>query len=225
MATTTLMRIGREQRPVVVIDDLAPDPDRLRRYAAEAGFGPARHQYPGVRAALPDWYWPDARDAVAEAFAMIVGRNADVAVIDASYSIVTTPRSSLTVGQRLPHCDAHAAEQIALVHFLTAADEGGGTAFYRHRSTGFETIDARRRAVFDGQLDAELRYGGPPPAEFIGADDRRFERIAIVEARYNRALLYLGMSLHSGAIPSGASLSPDPVHGRLTITGFLAAAG
>ncbi|WP_447406945.1 DUF6445 family protein, partial [Clostridium perfringens] len=77
-------------------------------------------------------------------------------MVDASFSIVTTPPEKLDVRQRVPHCDAFRADRIALVHYL-APEGGDGTAFFRHRSTGFETIDEERAPIFFGQLDAEFR--------------------------------------------------------------------
>jgi Family of unknown function (DUF6445) len=59
----------------------------------------------------------------------------------------------------------------------------------------------------------------PPAAYYSG--DQRFERIAGYEASFNRALLYRGITLHSGAIINPAGLSPDPRVGRLTINAFL----
>ena len=227
-----LRTIGREGQVVAVVDGFAADPDALRALAATRRFGPARHAYPGVRAELPPDYWSDQRAAVAQAVEAILGCADDHRVIDASFSIVTTPRDRLTVAQRLPHGDAHEPGRIALVHYLMPDDEedrngdgdgeGGGTAFFRHRSTGWESVDADRAPIYGEQLDAELRYGGPPPADYVAGDDRLFERIAVVPARYNRAILYRGVALHSGVIPPAASLSAEPLDGRLTVTGFLA---
>lgn len=214
-------RVGREAQPVVVVDDFAPDPAGLRAAAVAAPFGPGLHHYPGIRAPLPDRYFVDAAPVIAgvlrEAFGL-----ADASVIDASFSIVTTPPAELTVHQRLPHCDAFGAGRIAMVHYLSGG-EGGGTAFYRHRSTGFETIDDVRAPVFFGQLDAELRHGGVPPARYLDGDTALFERIGLAEPRPNRAVFYPSWLLHSGAIPPQAALSPDPAAGRLTVTAFLSA--
>lgn len=59
------------------------------------------------------------------------------------------------------------------------------------------------------------------PANYIAGDTPYFERIALGQARYNRALLYPSFLLHSGAIAPDAVLSPDPALGRLTVTAFL----
>lgn len=214
-----IRRIGREAEPLVIIDGFAPDPDALRAAAIATKFGAAAHYYPGLRAELPANYWGKQRPVVAEAIAAAFGHTDAIEVIDASFSIVTRSPAALTVKQRLPHCDAFAKRRIALLHYLSPED-GDGTAFFRHKSTGFETIDEGRAPDYVARLDEELR-GGAPPAGYIAGDTALFDLIGRVEARYNRALLYRSYLLHSGAIAPGATLSPDPAKGRLTVTGFL----
>jgi len=212
--------VGREGQPLVTLDDFAPDPDALRTAAIGSQFGPAAHYYPGVRATLPADYMVGRMPLIAAAIDAAFGLHGKVALIDASFSIVTRPPGLLSVQQRLPHCDAFARRRIAFIQYLSP-DGGDGTAFYRHRSTGFETVDEARRPIFFGQLDAELRLGGLPPSAYVAGDTPLFEQIALAEARYNRALLYPSYLLHSGAIAPDAVLSADPAAGRLTITAFL----
>ena len=202
------------------MDDFGIDPDALRGAATGVTFERGHHHYPGIRAQLPDGYvaahLPGIRRAAEEGFAL----TGTVTVVDASFSIVTDPPALLTLPQRLPHCDAFAPTRLALVHYLSP-DSGDGTAFFRHRSTGFETIDEVRRPIYFGQLEAELRHCRVPPSGYIAGDTDLFERIWLGEARYNRALLYRSWNLHSGAIAPDAALSPDPAAGRLTVTMFL----
>ena len=218
--TISCRPLGREGRSLAVIDHLAPNPDRLRAAAVTTSFEPASHHYPGLRAPLPSNYLDDVLPVIGEALRELFGRAVQAAVIDASFSIVTTPPSDLSIRQRLPHCDAFGAERVALVHYLSP-NGGDGTAFFRHRSTGFETVDETRAPIFFGQLDAELRHGGVPPPAYVADSTALFERIALADAHYNRALLYPSFLLHSGAIAPGAALSPDPAVGRLTVTAFL----
>lgn len=213
-----VLRVGREAQPVVVIDDFAPDPDALRTAALATPFGPAAHHYPGIRGDLPATHLADQLPKMAEAIAHILDGGATV--IDASFSIVTSAPENLSVQQRLPHCDAFDRGRIALVHYL-AQDNADGTAFFRHRSTGFEMVDRARSAIYLDQLDAELRHGGPPAPGYVTGDTTLFERVAVVEARYNRALIYPSWLLHSGAIGPDTDLSSDPATGRLTVTAFL----
>lgn len=216
----TVERVGREGEPLVVVDDFAPDADALRDAAIAATFEPATHHYPGIRAPLPASYLTAQLPVIAAVVRDVFGPRGDLEVIDASFSIVTTPPAELSVQQRLPHCDAYARNRIALLHYLSP-DDDDGTAFFRHRSTGFETVDQHRAAIYSGQLEAELRHAGPPPAAYVFGDTPLFEQTLLVGAKYNRALLYRSCLLHSGAIAPDAGLSPDPARGRLTITGFL----
>lgn len=214
-------RVGTDGQPVVVVNHFHPDPDGLRTAAVAAEFGPARNHYPGVRAPLPADYFDRVRPALVPVLRDVFGQAA-VDLIDASFSIVTTPADALSVEQRLPHVDAVDAGRIALVHYLST-DNDAGTAFYRHRRTGLETIDAARAASYFACLRAEIA-ADPPPVGYIDGDTALFERIAHIPARYNRAVIYRSAMLHSGAIAPEAKLSADPATGRLTVTAFLSAA-
>lgn len=211
-------RIGSEGQPIAIVDGFHPDPDSLRAAALAATFGPGRHHYPGIRAPLPADYFARVRPALAPVLREVLGVG-DVELLDASFSIVTTPPGELGIEQRLPHVDAVRPGRIALVHYLA---EGEGTGFFRHRATGFETIDAARSAGYLATLNAELR-ADPPEAAYPFGDTALFERIQHVEARVNRAVIYRSALLHSGAIAPGTVLDGDPATGRLTVTAFLAA--
>ncbi|MDF2385633.1 hypothetical protein JMG10_29475 [Nostoc ellipsosporum NOK] len=212
-------RIGSEGQPIAIVDGFHPDPDSLRAAALAAKFEPGRHHYPGIRAPLPADYFALVRPALAPVLREVLGAGSGVQLLDASFSVVTMPPGELGIEQRLPHVDAVQPGRIALVHYLS---EGEGTAFFRHRATGFETIDAARSPAYLARLNAELR-SDPPAAAYPFGDTALFERIAHVEARYNRAVIYRSALLHSGAISPGAVLDADPATGRLTVTAFLAA--
>lgn len=212
----TVEAIGAEAQPLCVLDDFAPRPDALRAIAATERFAPALHHYPGVRAPIPGSYLESQLPIIAAAVRAVFGGSGAVDLIDASFSIVTTPPAALSVAQRLPHCDAFTADRIALVHYLSP-DGGDGTAFFRHRATGYETVNEARRAAYFAAVEAEPE----PEAAYIAGDTDAFEVVHRAEARYNRALLYRSWNLHSGAIAPGAMLSADPLSGRLTVTAFL----
>lgn len=216
-------RIGNEGQPIVIVDGFHPDPDQLRAAAEATPFEPAHRHYPGIRAPLPEDYFAQVRPVLATVVREVFGHAGSIDLIDASFSIVTTPPTALTIEQRLPHIDAVEPGRIALVHYL-AREDGDGTAFFRHRTTGFETIDQQRSDNYLARLNAELRDGGTPPHAYVHDSTPLFERIAEVEARYNRTVIYRSAMLHSGAIRPGAALDADPATGRLTITAFLSAA-
>ena len=90
----------------------------------------------------------------------------------------------------------------------------GGTAFYRHRSTGYEVMSVDQRERYETLLKGELQ--ATPPTDYIGGDTPIFEQIASYDAVFNRAVLYRSTSLHAASVPPGFAYSPDPRKGRLT---------
>ena len=106
------------------------------------------------------------------------------------------------------------------MHYL-GGPETGGTAFYRHKRTGFETIRPEREAAYAMALDEDAREFGPPPMAYPDGSTPGFEQIGAVEARVDRLALYRGRQLHSGIIPDAGALSDDPKAGRLTVNMFL----
>lgn len=212
-------RIGRDAQPLVVIDGFAADPDALRDAAIGARFDPAGQHYPGIRAPLPADYWQRQLPVIARAMGTSFGRFRRLRVIDASFSIVTVDPAGLRVQQRLPHVDAYGEDRIALIHYL-APEDAGGTAFYRHRATGFETVDEARAPTYFAAVERDLAEYAP--TGYIAGDTAAFAQTHATAARWNRALVYRSFVLHSGVIAPDAALSPDPASGRLTVTGFLA---
>ena len=203
----------------MVIDGFSGLLSTLRDVAARTTFAPAGEHYPGVQAELPAGYVRDCMPFIARAAGRAFGRIRRLRLIDASFSIVTMAPERLSVAQRLPHVDAHEPGRVALVHYLS--DDPAGTSFYRHRSTGWETVGVDRARDYQRRLAGEVaREGAVQPSYLCGATDL-FEKTATIDARPDRALLYRSYALHSGAIPPEASLSPSPLLGRLTVTAFL----
>jgi Family of unknown function (DUF6445) len=108
---------------------------------------------------------------------------------------------------------------VAVLHYLCDASHGG-TAFYRHRETRYESLDAQRVPGYLQSLERELTTHGPPEGEYVRGDGPLFEQIASFDARFNRVLIYRGRALHAGSIAPTATLSSDPLQGRLTANAF-----
>ena len=105
-ASIAARRIGTEGQPIAIVDGFHPDPDALRAHAAGSAFDAGLNHYPGIRAALPESYARDALPVIARAAREAWGHGGGVDLLDASFSIVTTPPAELGVPQRLPHADA-----------------------------------------------------------------------------------------------------------------------
>ena len=220
----TLARVGSEREPVLTVEQVLQEPDTLVDYAArETSFSPAwgpSGGYPGIRAPAPLNYV----GKLVRALDPLLRRAFELGPVklaraECNFSIVTLPPGQLAPLQRVPHVDTTDPLQFAILHYLCGEDKGG-TAFYRHRTTGFERLTPERLAEFEAIRDRELGELADEPA-YISASQRHYEQTAAVAAKFDRAIVYRSSLLHSGQIPRDADLSDDPRTGRLTANIFL----
>jgi hypothetical protein len=131
------LRLGREQAPLVVIDNLVADPEDLVSVAVTKQFGEVASYYPGVRAKVSLSYQQfileQLRGVFAEEFAFESGA---VRFTACHYSLVTMPPEKLTYLQRIP--------------YLVVA-----------KRTRFRSIQSRSRR--NGVLPAPIRIRRPGP--------------------------------------------------------------
>ena len=218
-ARLTAELIGLEREPLLMAEAAFAEPDRLVELAAtsrfEPAFGPAGG-YPGLRAALPDEYVSTVVEALAgplsEAFRLGPIRPTRA---QGAFSIVTLAEDALVTPQRAPHIDSAHPMQFAILHYLCSS-EFGGTSFYRHRATSFETLNDRRLPSYKASRMEEGIATG-----YVGDGEPWFERIGQVVAEHNRLVAYRSCLLHSGHIPSPGMLTADPRSGRLTANVFV----
>lgn len=212
-------QVGEEREPVLLIDGLLERPEALVEAAAAQDFAPAHGPaggYPGLRAAAPLDYVEDAVRVligpITEAFGL--GR-VQPSRAECNFSLVTLPPDALVASQRAPHIDTVDPWQFAVLHYLCPASLGG-TAFFRHRATGFETLSAERLPTYQSARDGEAEGPG-----YVDEGGRWFARTGEVEAAFDRVVIYRSRLLHSGRIVAPERLSADPRTGRLTANIFL----
>jgi len=213
-----VVRIGNDRAPVLVVDNFLSEPELLREYAFRLGvYTPGSASYPGVRSVVPEIYVHALRIFLLSIFSPVFGlENNQLVRAFSGFSLVTTSPEQLNLVQRLPHFDSPDRKQIALLHYICPPGKGG-TAFYRHRRTGFEYVDETRLALYTDSVNAELRELGMPPARYVNASTAQFERIAGFEPVFNRVLIYRSSTLHSADIADDFDFDPDPRTGRLTV--------
>ena len=216
------LMFGREQAPLVVVDNLVANPEELVNLASTKLFGDVTSYYPGVRAKVPLTYQQFIINTLREVCSGYFGLDASGLRFTAChFSLVTTPQEKLTYLQRIPHVDSLFANQLAFIHYLFTADLGG-TAFYRHRKTGFESVDQGRKPEYWWHVEEEQNGPNSPPAQYINGDTPFYEKLTAQDGVFNRLLLYRRNSLHSAALAKNFAANPDPRTGRLSINGFLA---
>ncbi len=218
-----VVHIGNERSPLLVVDNFLRDPKLLVEYAASRArfVDESATKYPGVRAPIPQIYTLAVRSflgvIIADAFQL---GTSQVEGELAYFSLVTTRPEQLQPRQRIPHFDYADVRQLAVLHYLSATAQGG-TSFYRHRATGFETVHAQRVLEYRAAVDGELTAGEALPAQYIGGDNRYFQRYASVQGVFNRIIVYRSAYLHSPDIPADFRFDADPRSGRLTANLFL----
>lgn len=218
----TIQRIGQEREPIVIVEDFHEAPEDLIGLADGLAFGQLGPHFPGIRAPADAAYLTRRMDLLQTLLSDIFGLNAGASLVECNYSLVTTPPAELRPAQRLPHFDSTDPGRIAILHYLCGREQGG-TAFYRHNASGFETIGNDRLEDYSRLLEADIERRGEPEADYVRADTDLFEQTFRVEAAFNRLIIYRGWTLHSGIIPAGLALLPDPRKGRLTVNTFLQA--
>jgi hypothetical protein len=218
---TEVVCIGAERTPVLVIDNFLKDAEALVEFAARAAFSPVDQTiYPGLRVPIPMEY-PFAvlkllRDALRETFsvssAQAIGGQAD-------FSLITTRPGDAHYRQRYPHFDGPDPNIIAGLHYLCSSEQGG-TSFYRHRSTSFESVNVSRYDAYVRVIEEEIAAQQKPPIRYTNGDTPLFERVASFDAVFNRMLIYRGITLHSPNIASDFRFDANPKTGRLTANAF-----
>lgn len=218
-----LHRVGESNSPVVVIDDFTGDVSRIIDVAAALAPFPndSATYYPGLRRhihAIDE----DANAYVVgllEAAAPFIGGGFDADRFDllgASFSMVTTAPAALAAAQRAPHFDSTDPGYLAVLHYLSDTPDTG-TAFYRQRSTGIETVTDSNLPIF---VEHHKREAASLDG-YINGSNEHFEQIGVIEAIPDRLVIYQGCLLHSGIIPAEMDRSSDPRTGRLTANIFV----
>jgi hypothetical protein len=195
--------------------------DKLALFAGQLQFSTKSPYYPGVRAEAPKAY----RDFILQHFSEEFSRFFELPSQNFSfsmchYSLTTTPGSQLKLLQRIPHVDSLEKDGLATVHYLFRQPLGG-TAFYRHKKTGFESIDEERKGIYFRSLESENDGPNLPQSGYINGDTSLYEQIMKAEGVFNRMLVYRRNALHSGCIDENFIPDPNPLTGRLSINSFI----
>ncbi len=218
MASYDVLDIGCEGQKVVIIDDFHPEFESLLQRLQQGRYGPGHQYYPGLQMPMDPAHLMPCAALIMEIMTNVFEVGANIHPVQCAASMVTTPPHELSVAQRQPHFDTVDSGRFALLHYMGGPDKGG-TGFYRQRITGFEYVDDARYPVFIDAQERALKES-QPDTQYMKGSDERFEKIALIEAKPNRMILYRSYSLHSCDIPDDLDLKPDPKTARLTINTF-----
>lgn len=213
--------VGDERSPVLVVDNFLSVPEQLVDYCiANSQFNSTDAFYPGVRSPAPGEYiqalYQHLHEIIYSTFSL---KGPMVKTVQSDFSMVVTPPAQLKTIQCMPHFDSLNEYELAAVHYLCDSTLGG-TSLYRHRSTGYESVDQSRFPHYSTTLKNEL-LSCSYPQTYMNGDNDLFERVMSYEAAYNRIIVYPCNCLHSGNIASDFSFDRNPRQGRLTVNTFI----
>ena len=222
-ATPYLNQVGNSKTPVFILDNFLENlTETLLQDAKHLAFDDAPTYYPGIRSPLPEDYIVTVAKAVVPLLQKIysIPMHYTVEFYDSYFSMVTKAPHELSVEQQIPHFDGTEAYRIALLHYLNPAPHGG-TALFRHNSTGLERITENNVNAYLSSVSEYFEHKGSPQGEYISSSNSQFTRIGEIPYAQNRLAIYPGNLLHSGVINPAMDISPDLDTGRLTANIFL----
>lgn len=196
---------------LTVVDEFYDDPYRVRDIALSSAFDkPAWKLFPGreALAANCDWTgsWERLREFIGEP---CLGPNPRTYEFPQGKFNLALATDEETRGTRV-HVDLN--YWAAIVYLSLPEHCQGGTAWYRHRSTGaFTDTEEWTRALF-GHLDGTSVEEVRAAMLKVSLDRDQWEEIARVEMRFNRAVIFEAQAFHATACLFGNR----PENGRLT---------
>ena len=211
--------VGNEGNVVFIADDVLVNPEVLLESAVHSPFGapPSNSRYPGKVAPLPDAYIKLLQTELRHPMVHLYGMNTLFNTpVYGFFGLATVPAAEFAPVQTAPHTDAVRLNSFACVHYLSHG-AFGGTAFYRHKATGFELISPIRSDKYARMRREELAQVEGQGAQAI---ESQYEEIDYVEPKFNRLVFYRAGQLHRSKLDSNAVLTDDPRTGRLTANLF-----
>lgn len=202
---------------VYVVDDFLENPEELVEYAKSKAYfgkvGADRTAYPGIRDRLPSTY----ERALAEVIEQVLPEYRPI-ISRCMLSLTTLDAQQLHAAQKIPHVDTANDDQYASVHYLCDHPHGG-TALYRYLPRNKVRIRNGDRSVVQEMIQAVHDHPEEHQGYLVG-DTRFYKQELVVEAKFNRLVIYPGNLLHCALLTSPQSLTSDISYGRLTVASF-----
>jgi hypothetical protein len=210
---------SEDNHHLVAIDAFMACPETARQAATLQKFAKITPQYPGVRAPLDSAVCEAWLAQLSPFLSHHFGPPGSRWAMQAWCSLVTSAPHELLPIQCFPHVDGTDAAQVAMMLYLHDSPHGG-TAFFRHRSSGLSALTDETFPAYRAALESDVAHSGLPAPAYPTDGAPHFERLYASTGAFNSAVFYRGNILHSGVIDNAAALPADPRTGRLTINAF-----
>ncbi|MBU2879895.1 MULTISPECIES: DUF6445 family protein [Aliiglaciecola] len=216
--------IGQEQTPIIIIDNYLSEPQLVINLAQNhSEFKPDTvTQYPGLRMPLPKQYVVDYLKPLIQGFYKVfkIGQTLMPRPKDNCLSLITKTPEQLSAVQTLPHFDTNDPNLIAIIHYLGEGAHGG-TGFFRHKKTEFETINSHRKHIYLTHAQNYLINNSHAKPAYCTAQHSEFECYKSIPYKPNRLIVFPGYLLHSSLLDNTTDISSCPQTGRLTANMFV----
>jgi hypothetical protein len=222
-ASVSSARVGKCPIAVTVADNVLLRPRQLAEFGLGLKFAEDdSNLYPGIRARLPAAFSRPFHAWLTNTLRCTgVLEESSYVHEDASFfAIVNRNRANLLPLQRIPHYDSIDPKVFAAVIYLFDR-ANSGTSFYRHRTTGYETIGDDNKDNYKIALNRNMKNLGPPAREYANGSNALFERTHSVDSVFNRIVIYSGNVLHAADIDGSLFTGNDNSQWRLTISALI----
>ncbi len=220
VASVSTATFGREQQPIVTVENTLADSERVIEIAAQHKYRPMGEFYPGIRAGVSERIAMPLVDPLLPMLQEVFALDRPPRYRECFLSVVTKRPDNLAPIQRLPHFDGLEDSRLAVLLYLDRSTRGG-TAFYRQRATGFESVCESRYDEYREKLESAVAEHGLPEAGYISGDTAMFEQTYTVSDTFNSMVIYRGNTLHCAHLPEEFEPDANPASGRLTLNLFL----
>ncbi|WP_448248455.1 DUF6445 family protein [Thalassotalea agariperforans] len=222
----SMIYVGQERSPVLIIDDFLLNTQPVVDFACQQAFVVGQehnNSYPGIRSAIGDDYGMTVLKAIAPYFynTLKIPPNLTLTPYNGCYSLITQAESTLELRQCIPHFDNDNIYSFAALHYLNKGDFGG-TAFYRHKPTGFENITNSRKEEFFNSAQQYIEKNGHTEHKYFTESTGHFELLEVIDYKPNRFIIYPSTLLHSAYLKQpDNNIDDNPATGRLTANFFI----
>ena len=222
----TLLKVGNEKTPIIIIDNFLVDPQLAINFAVKQSFVSGKEHnnfYPGVRTPVDSDYGNTVLKAIAPIFYNVIGipEHLTLQPISGSYSLLTQHEENMDLLQCIPHFDNNLMFSFAILHYLNEGDFGG-TALYRHKPTGYENINELRKPHYMEEAQQHINTKGDPERKYFTQSTNHYELLEVIAYKPNRLVIYPSTLLHSAFIENPINdVNSDPTTGRLTANLFI----
>jgi Family of unknown function (DUF6445) len=222
-ASVSSSRVGGCPIAVTVADNVLLRPQQLVEFGRGLKFvEDDSNLYPGIRARLPAEFSRPFQAWLTNTLrgTGVLEESSHIHEDASFFSIVNRSRANLLPLQRIPHYDSTDPRVFAAVIYLFDRSNAG-TSFYRHRTTGYETIGDKNRDNYKVALNRNMKDLGPPAREYTNGSNSLFERTHSVDSAFNRIVIYSGNVLHAADIDGSLFTGDDNSQWRLTISSLI----